>query len=807
MLLVPSTIQIWYHTCIYFTLIRSRTSCALLLSRRLAGAPIHAAWPQHEGSDYDEAASNRRGSLARAFLESSYLPFASFLLREVGPTWLPIWDSGPASPASPAATRSDSGNDSGNGPVATALLPSAGTADATIAAGDHGSVDTATGGATVAVNSRESTSAAAGGRSARAVFEAFFRPPAVPASLALLALCESLGKQTPESSTGWRPPRLSPRSSSGVGASWEAAAAEAGGGRGRGVDARTIQHVCRLLEPYLRESPLVSPAGDSGGGSGGSLVMTRRSASRSDRAEDNATPAGTSRWDAQTVHASLEQQQPQPQRHSLDMNSAMDGTISASLLVQAVMELVCSQTPLKCGARDDATRADEDREHKRPVNQPPLVGGDAAESLASALCLAPRRVANSLGPLASPAFNSELFYPTVCRAVVHGILCCLETKIPSAGGPIALRRRALAGEEPGALFMNEDDAKRQHKVDTAARSSGTASTAGRGVSGSTPPVRSRSDGAVGDAVAGDVWRAFSGRLLAAGRASDLADAWLRAMARRGERGERRLPVTVVPTVMIGSGTAAASTTSRKGSYHSNSGGQDNSVGELIADGGGNKDSTAGDVATAWETWADSTGPQTHAWMMATLPASRRKPFMEALLRALWPRDLGRPSQQRPGQRQSCNWPPGFRSAACRALIGRPLVAVRSLANYIEHDGAAVAVASNIDDLALARVGEDGSTDISVGLVEGLLLQRPLPPPAAGAIADTLAWCDRWRLKEATRAAGEGGSGGVASGGAGGLLMRALKRVAAVWAEPSFLNRSPPRQQEFYTQFLLSSLRR
>eukprot|EP00904_Undaria_pinnatifida_P012756 jgi/Undpi1/8610/HiC_scaffold_25.g11075.m1 len=126
----------------------------------------------------------------------------------------------------------------------------------------------------------------------------------------------------------------------------------------------------------------------------------------------------------------------------------------------------------------------------------------------------------------------------------------------------------------------------------------------------------------------------------------------------------------------------------------------------------------------------------------------------------------------------------------------------------------------------AGVGEedrDGSVDVSVGLVEGLLLQRPLPLPAAEAVADTLAWCDRRRhgvtdvraSATATAAAYTGRrAGGVGSWGGskegegerGGLVIRALKRVAAVWAEPSFLNRSPPRQQEFYTRFLLAALR-
>ncbi|CAN0078142.1 unnamed protein product, partial [Laminaria digitata] len=255
------------------------------------------------------------------------------------------------------------------------------------------------------------------------------------------------------------------------------------------------------------------------------------------------------------------------------------------------------------------------------------------------------------------------------------------------------------------------------------------------------------------------------------------------------------------------------------------------------------------VAARWEAWADRPdgAPEVYAWMMTRLPASRRKPFTEAVLRALWPR-AGRHHRRRRRQHQgrSLNsrffvdggWPPGFQTAACRVLVGRPLVGARrprrrrrrrrKMCSGLE-GGRVAALATDAMDageslslsLSGAWVGEeeqrDGSADVSIGLVEGLLLQSPLPPPAAEAVADTLAWCDRRRRRrghEATTAATvaataakayTGRAGGEGDRG-GGLVMGALKRVAAVWAEPSFLNRSPPRQQEFYTRFLLAALR-
>ena len=102
----------------------------------------------------------------------------------------------------------------------------------------------------------------------RDVFQAFFRPPAVPASLALLALCEALegkGRDTREFSIGGQLlPRGSEHNSTGDGmarAPVEAAAAAAAAvaqasatsdeTAASGPRTGHVQHACRLLEQYL----------------------------------------------------------------------------------------------------------------------------------------------------------------------------------------------------------------------------------------------------------------------------------------------------------------------------------------------------------------------------------------------------------------------------------------------------------------------------------------------------------------------------------------------------------------------------
>ena len=66
-------------------------------------------------------------------------------------------------------------------------------------------------------------------------------------------------------------------------------------------------------------------------------------------------------------------------------------------------------------------------------------GGDATEVLASALCLAPRRVANSLGP-------------AVCKAAVHATARCLGastacTIFDERAGLVGCRDRTNGGVE------------------------------------------------------------------------------------------------------------------------------------------------------------------------------------------------------------------------------------------------------------------------------------------------------------------------------------------------------------------------
>ncbi|CAM9894117.1 unnamed protein product, partial [Hapterophycus canaliculatus] len=605
--------------------------------------------------DEESTAFSDRIALRNAFLEASYIPFASLLLREVGPTWLSLWDL----KSTPTSSRTP-----------------------------------------------------------RDMFEAFLRPPAVPPSLALLGLCEGLRRQAPESTT---------TSTQLVSAQQLQSDSSPGGGAGMIVganptpDARGVQLVCRLLEPYLREP---------------STLQTQTTTTNSDE---------------------------------------------VPLLVRAVRELAGSaegyggDDRVHGGNGNVALRAGEDGEGGRQCGvdvdfiPPPFVGGDAAETLASALCLAPQRVANSLGPIAPPIFSPAEFFPTVCRAAVSAVLA-----------PWKSERATM-----------------------------------RAATGATTAVT----GAIPAAVAGDVWREFTGRLLTAGRAPDLADAWLGAMVtgsqrERGDKAERYEPAD---TGIDGAPNAAAAAMEEA-------------------------------EAAAWEAWAETPGgsPEAHAWMMTRLPESRRKTLTEALLRALWPADgrgrhLARRGKQGTQGQPSRRWPPGFPTAACRVLIGRPLLPGKRLpmlrgegngerraGEEMGRAGSGVGVASvfpigrrqqtrfSEDDHAgrggggaeeAEEAAEGAAIDASVGLVERLLLQRPLPGPAAEAIADTLAWCDRRSSRAASRlgAVSEGGDSRAGSGHRR-LLIGALNRVAAVWAEPSFLNRSPKRQQEFYTRFLLAALR-
>ncbi|CAN0078076.1 unnamed protein product, partial [Laminaria digitata] len=106
----------------------------------------------------------------------------------------------------------------------------------------------------------------------------------------------------------------------------------------------------------------------------------------------------------------------------------------SSLLVLAVMELArggtCRGTAENSGGEargddgGDAGDGGRGESGAREDDGPPLVGGHAAGALASALCLAPQRVANGLGPIAPPDFAPEVLFPSVCRAVVEAVLAC-----------------------------------------------------------------------------------------------------------------------------------------------------------------------------------------------------------------------------------------------------------------------------------------------------------------------------------------------------------------------------------------------
>lgn len=553
----------------------------------------------------------------------------------------------------------------------------------------------------------------------------------MPASLALLALSEALGKEDRGFAiTRQMRPRLGFEvDSSGDGKS-RAGIEAVSGIAAKGVDSgasalhgdRTVhQHVCRLLEPFLGDAPGTSKA-----------LRT---------------------WSSEPE----EQEEYQQRRGSVARDQY------PSLLAQAVLELIDVHGNVESVTEAAATaeaagdgcgdgREDDD-------GGTPLYGVDAAEILASALCLAPRRVANSLGSVAPPTLAPSVFYPAVCRAAMLAIVRYISTTVVVAPG----------GRSGLESYLDSRD-------------------------GASAALRCNADSGYGSSTdasvaAADVWWVFSGKLLAAGRSSDLAEAWLRSMAAedvgsrgvdKGEQQARVYPQSQTTGTPEGGGSVTP--TGGTGGF---------------LEGGSTSDGDEKPEAETWEDWAnDSLGAEIHSGLMTRLPASWRKPFTEALLRALWPH------HQRSGlQRQwrLCNglsrvgvsgevqlWPEGFPAAACRVLVGRPLLPfVKSMSINI----GAVHRSAEVD-----KGSYEGRDGFSVGIVEELVLQRPLPTPAAEAIAETLAWCDR-------RRAARGDCGG------GSLLMGAVKRVAAVWAEPSFVNHSPSRQQDFYTRFLLGSLRR
>lgn len=721
---------------------------------------------QKEGTRDCEPREARRRR-REAFLESSFLPFATFLLREVGPTWLPIWDR-----------YSTTAEFTANAPIPAkgaamsheALLLPAGAGDPVADVG--GAVDihlpgqqqrnrVATGSESGSVVRKaekgeevdmEEQEAYVPLR-ARDVFEAFFRPPLVPASLALTVLFDGLGRRP-----GGEPI-----------VSYGAMVPYVGGARN---DARTVQLACRLLEPYL-EPLLVPPQklrrshGDGNNISSadyGILLLNGHAETAANfssaailtssnarvAASEEATGGGSGSHKTLGVETVI---------HKNDGNDCSSMLLSnrRPLFVQAVKELAL-------GYRSDSDRTTPTS--GRGTNNEVGVsrrsgdgggggivvgGGDAAEGFASALCLAPQRVANALGPLAPPAFSPGSLFPAVCRAVVRAtLLCC--TLLPPARASQAVGGTSISGARDAETYGKEEekeDATDAVAAATAGRLGGVeAGFDAKGMEGDTGRRRQPHAQARMITAMREMWRALSGKLLIAGRASDLADAWLQAIVDK----------------------ATTDMTTEEGGLLS---------------------------CSDWGAWADGPEAEIHAWMINSIPASVRKAFTEALLQALWP------PRSRPRRYDGHAWPPGFGTAICRGLIGRTLVDPMPKG---ESRGAGGQETDGAREQGHVDLGLDlgAQADLGVSLVEDLLLHRPLPHPAADAIADTLAWCDR-RVTAAGGGEEEGSEDRKKS--ARLLVMGSLQRVAAVWAEPSFVNSSPPRQQDFYTRFLLAALRR
>lgn len=847
----------------------------------------------------DESDDRGRARRRAAFLESSYLPFASFLLRDVGPAWLPIWDSKNtslplATPAENTGNSTKSRNSSVSDNVERGGSSNRGNSGhsnghelvpyAQVAVDDRDSREVAgsiatTNGTPAAVEADlqdDTASTVVRAASARQVFESFFRPPLVPLSLAMLALCESLGKESPAGSISRRLPWTTSSSSPSSGAAISPSFQYSEGAETlRPPDARTVQHVCHLLEPYLVEPSVPAPAlqltlGGSSGGRNGSVSSVGRPTS--------ATSTLGTDSEIHTTASATASNQP-------GWRSTSRPFPRASLLARVVMELADRDGRSRGGGGgyDDDSSAGESEGGEESGNDRDagaLSGGDAAQTLVSALCLTPQRVANSLGPIAPPAFAPDAFFAAVCGAVVSATLACLEHPAPSLGKgeEVAKTSPVDEGGADGRAKDRHADAAAEpvttERVQESDASQGGGSGGSGGLGGQTKAAMRYRALDVDVTLLGDVWRAFSGRLLTAGRGLDLARAWLRTMAAaEGPKGQRNTGAWgwVVPTPSASDGAAKALRADPEVNVKSTDD-------QRASDSGNGRSGidwpTCSDtvVEAAWNAWTDNANAfEAHSWMMTKLPAARRRSFTEALLRALWPRNPGvvpgrnKPRQGRQhGDGQSC-WPPGFPEAACRALIGRPLTGnvsppilgrghdresvdpqgevpidgsdhrrprrrqdgeqQENAAFFYHNRQESTHTSASPEPLspplmsssAISLPQEDEEADVSVALVEGLLLQRPLPIPAAAAMADTLAWCDRRRCAAAVLAKASRGRPedetvtGVSEvgirGDMGGLLMGAVKRVAAVWAEPSFLNRSSPRQQAFLTKFLLAALSR
>ncbi|CAM9293840.1 unnamed protein product [Discosporangium mesarthrocarpum] len=556
-------------------------------------------------------------------MEFSYGNFASFLLKEVGPTWLSRWSDTEAAESFDVFFRF--------------AKPSSG----------------------------DLTSP----------------PRLLPPSLVLLALCEGLGGRLVDQAHMSRSGSLRNVSS---------------------PDARTVQRVCHLLEPFLADVTLCS---------NGETLDERSKQPLNARPERMFVAVhpffnvvGELAWGTD------------PSIRTKEQAKASLGTLLGE---------VKDENKPKGGAGT-----------KEEVGNGLALG--APERLASSLCLVPQRVANTLNPLTPYSFTPEGWFPPV------GTEAGVEVTV--------------------APFLS-------HSARTRA-------------------------GAKHRASLGAVWRALAGRIVRAGRASDLLSAWLRCIIDRWQ---------VVAADAKGGGTWASTPG---------------------PDGKCSKAHSSGETKGDWEDWADSMGSASHVWMVSETPESSRGAIVEALLKTL-PSTLpqGTQSSHRRRGRQGLGnlltsgaLPERFPEAVCRILIGTPLLEAQG----IYHTGHCGWVGPGVEGggswgAGVGGSGSGGGGPGSLALLERLLLRRALPVTAGDAIADVLEWCDKKvaavssRLSGGVRTnrpmgGGGGGGGGGGVGGGRGFLMSTFCRVAAVWAEPLFLNRSPAKQQELYTHFILAALR-
>ncbi|CAM9819670.1 unnamed protein product, partial [Choristocarpus tenellus] len=349
-----------------------------------------------------------------------------------------------------------------------------------------------------------------------------------------------------------------------------------------------------------------------------------------------------------------------------------------------------------------------------------------AERLASSLCLMPQKIANALGPLTPYRFSPKGFFPSLCTCLILSFESCW-----------AEEHSALNATIPSGPTINSIHTD-VHEVFSSSLAS--------------------------------VWRAISGKIMSAGRAGDLVEAWLYAILEQ----EPSCPLD-------------------PDKRHREDG-----------------ESSRGESGSSqWKDWPDKEGSAVHAWMAAEAPEAQRGALVEALLKASVLSNRSRGALVSRGRESvsASALPPNFATATCRTLIGIPLLRDHGVARQCSGGW-----------VEIERYGSVGAGGASVELLERILLRRALPVVAASVIVDVLAWCDS-KIASVSSVLPTGGvvadprdwqEGHGRRGQRGihgrGLVLGTFCRVAALWAEPSFLNRSPPRQQELYTAFLLFALK-